>query len=58
MLVSLTRDGWDLFRNAVLEAEPDAAGVFAPLTDAERKELVRLLEKAVAGEDGDHARRR
>lgn len=48
-VVSLTRDGWELFRRAVLAAEAEETDVFAPLTDAERATLARLLEKALAG---------
>lgn len=50
MVVSLTRDGWELFRRAVLDAESEEAGIFAPLTDAERATLAELLEKALAGQ--------
>lgn len=57
-IVSLTRDGWELFRRAVLDAESDEAGVFAPLTDAERTKLAELLEKALAGQEHEHGRRR
>ncbi|SHH45799.1 DNA-binding transcriptional regulator, MarR family [Jatrophihabitans endophyticus] len=57
-VVSLTRDGWELFRRAVLDVESDEAGVFAPLTDAERTTLAGLLEKALAGQDTDHHHRR
>ncbi|WP_375489972.1 MarR family winged helix-turn-helix transcriptional regulator [uncultured Jatrophihabitans sp.] len=58
MKVSLTRDGWDLFRTAVLDVEHDESGVFAPLTDAERQTLARLLEKALAGQDQHDVKRR
>src|SRR3954447_17404654 len=57
MLVSLTRTGWDRFREAVLDVEPEEAGVFAPLTDSERATRARLLEKAMAGQDPDTRRR-
>jgi DNA-binding MarR family transcriptional regulator len=50
-VVSLTRAGWDRFREAVLDVEREEAGVFAPLTDAERATLARLLEKAIAGQE-------
>jgi DNA-binding MarR family transcriptional regulator len=53
MVVSLTRAGWDLFRAVVLDAENEEAGIFAPLTDAERATLATLLEKAIAGQDHD-----
>ncbi len=58
MVVSLTRAGWERFREAVLDVESQEAGVFAPLTDAERTTLARLLEKAIAGQDPDSKRRR
>jgi DNA-binding MarR family transcriptional regulator len=57
MVVSLTRAGWDRFRGAVLDVEPEEAGIFAPLTDTERATLARLLEKAIAGQDPDARRR-
>lgn len=46
-VVSLTRDGWELFRRAVLDAETEEAGIFSPLTDEERATLAALLEKAL-----------
>jgi len=58
MVVSLTRAGWDRFREAVLDVESQEAGVFAPLTDAERTTLARLLEKAIAGQEPEGRRRR
>ena len=57
MSVSLTRAGWDRFRAAVLDAETEETGIFAPLTDSERDTLAVLLEKAIAGQDGDTRRR-
>lgn len=57
MVVRLTRSGWDRFREAVLGAEPEETGLFAPLTDAERTTLAQLLEKALAG-DGRDGRKR
>jgi DNA-binding MarR family transcriptional regulator len=56
--VSLTRAGWERFREAVLDIEAHEAGVFAPLTDSERTTLARLLEKAIAGQETDPRRRR
>ena len=47
--VALTRDGWEQFRTAVLDAESEETDIFAPLTDKERATLAALLEKAVAG---------
>lgn len=55
-VVSLTRAGWELFRRAVLEAETEEAGIFAPLTDAERRTLATLLEKALIGKSTAAAR--
>jgi DNA-binding MarR family transcriptional regulator len=49
IVVSLTRAGWDRFREAVLDVEPEERGIFAPLTDAEQATLAALLEKAIAG---------
>jgi DNA-binding MarR family transcriptional regulator len=49
MVVSLTRAGWERFREAVLDVEPEEAGIFAPLTEAERETLARLLEKVIPG---------
>ncbi len=49
IVVSLTRSGWDRFREAVLDVEPEERGILAPLTDAERATLAALLEKAIAG---------
>ncbi len=57
MRVSLTRHGWDVFRTAVLDVEHDESDVFAPLTEAERNTLARLLEKALAAQDHDPKRR-
>lgn len=47
-VVSLTREGWDLFRRAVLDAESEETDIFSPLTDAERAKLAVLLERALA----------
>lgn len=58
MAVSLTQAGWELFRAAVLDAEPEETDVFAPLTDDERATLAALLEKALAGEEQPARRRR
>ena len=52
MTVALTRDGWEQFRVAVLDAESEETDIFAPLTDAERRTLAELLEKALAGLPG------
>ncbi|MBE7186917.1 MAG: hypothetical protein INR67_01385, partial [Jatrophihabitans endophyticus] len=49
---------WDLFRTAVLDAESEETGVFAPLTDDERATLATLLEKALAGQSHDGRRHR
>ncbi len=47
--ISLTRDGWEQFRVAVLDAEAEERDIFAPLTEKERSTLAALLEKALAG---------
>jgi DNA-binding MarR family transcriptional regulator len=49
MVVTLTRDGWELFRRAVLDVETEEAEVLATLTEAERGTLADLLEKAMGG---------
>ncbi len=41
----------------MLDVEHDEAGVFAPLTEAERSTLARLLEKALAAQDHEVKRR-
>jgi DNA-binding MarR family transcriptional regulator len=56
-VVSLTRDGWDRFRQAVLDVESEESGIFAPLSETERATLARLLEKAIAGQDPELRRR-
>jgi DNA-binding MarR family transcriptional regulator len=50
-VVSLTPAGWERFRAAVLDAETEETGVFAPLTEDERSTLATLLEKALAGSE-------
>jgi hypothetical protein len=40
-----------------LDAELEETSIFAPLTDAERATLARLLEKAIAGQDHEGRRR-
>ena len=47
--ITLTRDGWEQFRVAVLDAEAEETDIFAPLTEKERATLAMLLEKALAG---------
>lgn len=51
VMVSLTDAGWDLFRDAVREANLVESDVLARLTARQRGELARLLELAVAGLD-------
>ncbi|MEP6598138.1 MAG: MarR family transcriptional regulator [Actinomycetota bacterium] len=48
MRVSLTRDGWELFRRAVLDAEVVESRVLSPLDERERRQLAGLLDKLVA----------
>ena len=50
-LVSLTDDGWALFRAAVRESNVVEGDTLRGLTDAERHELGRLLEIVIAGID-------
>ncbi|WP_375484228.1 MarR family winged helix-turn-helix transcriptional regulator [uncultured Jatrophihabitans sp.] len=57
MLITLTRDGWDLFRTAVLDAEVGETDVFATLTETERKTLAGLLEKVLAAQELEPRRR-
>ena len=57
MVVSLTRAGWDRFREAVLDVESEETGIFAPLTEAERTTLAGLLEKAIAAQGAEGRRR-
>jgi DNA-binding MarR family transcriptional regulator len=47
--ISLTDDGWQLFRSAVVDAESVESGLLAPLDDREQGKLADLLEKLVAG---------
>jgi DNA-binding MarR family transcriptional regulator len=49
MRVQLTEQGWELFRQAIRDAEVVESRIIAPLGDAERLTLAQLLEKLVAG---------
>ncbi len=54
-LVSLTRQGWDLFSQAIRESNAVEGETLHRLSDAERVELARLLEVVIAGLDDDDA---
>jgi DNA-binding MarR family transcriptional regulator len=47
--VRLSDGGWELFRQAVLDAEVLESRILSPLTSTERRQLAALLEKVVAG---------
>jgi DNA-binding MarR family transcriptional regulator len=47
--VQLAKDGWELFRQAILDAEVVEARILSPLNSDERSQLADLLEKVVAG---------
>ena len=47
--ITLTVAGRELFRAAIVDAEPLEAGLLAPLSEAEQRRLADLLEKLVAG---------
>ena len=47
--ITLTDEGWDLFRTAIVDAESVESGLLSPLDEAEQHQLVELLEKLVAG---------
>ncbi|MDQ6714977.1 MAG: MarR family transcriptional regulator [Actinomycetota bacterium] len=51
VLVSLTRDGWDMFSAAIKESDMVESDVLSPLTTAEREQLASLLEQVIAGLD-------
>ncbi len=47
--VTLTDAGWELFRQAVLDAESIESDILAPLGESERDQLATLLEQLIAG---------
>jgi DNA-binding MarR family transcriptional regulator len=47
--VRLAKDGWELFRQAILDAEVVEARILSPLNSDDRSQLADLLEKVVAG---------
>ena len=47
--VQLAKGGWELFRQAILDAEVVESRILSPLTADERRQLADLLEKVVAG---------
>jgi DNA-binding MarR family transcriptional regulator len=50
-LVSLTHDGWELFRLAIKESNMVESDTLRMLSDDERTELARVLEKVIEGLD-------
>ncbi len=53
VLVSLTREGWDMFSAAIKESDMVESDVLSTLTTDQREELASLLEQVIAGLD-DH----
>jgi DNA-binding MarR family transcriptional regulator len=51
VLVSLTTKGWELFEQAVREANVVEADTLAPLSRRQREELADLLELVISGLD-------
>jgi DNA-binding MarR family transcriptional regulator len=47
--VQLARGGWELFKQAILDAEVVESRILSPLSNDERRQLATLLEKVVAG---------
>ncbi len=51
ILVSLTRGGWELFKQVVQESDVMESDVLDRLDTRDREQLARLLEKAITGLD-------
>ena len=51
VLVRLTDAGWDIFAQAVREANVVESGTLAALTTAQRADLAALLELVISGLD-------
>lgn len=51
ILVHLTRDGWEMFRQVVRHSDMVEADVLSHLPAAQRDKLAQLLELAIAGLD-------
>ncbi|HET8601381.1 MAG TPA: MarR family transcriptional regulator [Segeticoccus sp.] len=49
VLISLTEEGWQLFTQAVREANLVESDVLAPLSQGQREELANLLEIVITG---------
>jgi len=49
VLISLTEQGWQLFTQAVREANIVESDVLAPLSQSQREELANLLEIVITG---------
>jgi len=47
--VQLAKGGWELFKQAILDAEVVESRILSPLTSDERSQLAALLEKVVVG---------
>jgi DNA-binding MarR family transcriptional regulator len=48
MRITMTVDGWELFRRAVLDAEVVESRLLSALDERERRQLASLLDKLVA----------
>lgn len=55
VLVTLTEAGWDLFAEAVRDANMVEADILAPLNSSQRHDLAYLLGVVIAGLDADEA---
>ncbi|GAA1789986.1 MarR family winged helix-turn-helix transcriptional regulator [Nostocoides veronense] len=53
VLVTLTSAGWDLFAQAIRDADMVEADVLAPLTTAQRRQLADLLDVVITGLEAD-----
>lgn len=51
ILVQLTRDGWEMFRQVIREGDMVESDVLAQVPQAQRAKLAQLLELAIAGLD-------
>lgn len=50
--VTLTEDGWELFRSVIRESDMLESDVLSPMSTADRVRLAELLELAISGLDG------
>ncbi|GAB3585528.1 MarR family winged helix-turn-helix transcriptional regulator [Calidifontibacter terrae] len=51
VIVTLTKDGWEMFRRVVRDSDLMESDVLSRLTTGQREQLANLLEKAIAGLD-------